>query len=170
MTDDKINTGSIDTAKRSTFVEPAEETAPEMGKPRAAKIPEFLEESTLAERKAAAQDVKDPTPELRKASVAPPVKARDASIAQASQLINRDRDEEYGAAQLSFERISDIWTAILGTRVTEKQVALMMAGLKIARLSYDPDSEDGWVDLIGYAALGSEVLETGIERHTLTGK
>jgi hypothetical protein len=35
-------------------------------------------------------------------------------------------------------------------------VPLMMAALKMARLSHALDSEDGWVDLAGYAGLGGD--------------
>jgi hypothetical protein len=35
---------------------------------------------------------------------------------------------------------------------------MMMAGVKLARLSATPDHQDSWVDLAGYAATGSECL------------
>lgn len=143
--------------KRGTYIEPGGDAAP-------AEMPEFLksEESkpTIAEQKAERATLK--------AVSAPPVAARDSVIARAQSLISTERSEEYGDAQLSFERISDIWSTILGVRVTEKQVALMMAGLKIARLAYDPDNQDSWVDVIGYAALGAEVNETEVLRQTVT--
>jgi len=69
----------------------------------------------------------------------------------------RERGEEYGTVSENFGKTAAIWSAILGHDVTPGQVALCMAGLKIARLTYDPQDEDGWADLAGYAACGGEV-------------
>lgn len=169
--------------KRSTYVDPGHpqftETTTEADRAEPRKrIPEFLEDGggqlaaaidetrTLAERKLAEEQEQGQV--QRDADVTTmasrPVPARDTVISKAQGLISGDRDEEYGDAQMSFQKIADIWSVILNVRVTEKQVAMMMAGLKLARLSYDPDSEDGWVDLIGYAALGAEVRETDLSR------
>jgi hypothetical protein len=68
-----------------------------------------------------------------------------------------DRGEQYGSIADNFGKTAAIWSAILGIEVTPAQVGLCMAGLKISRLTYDPQSEDGWVDLAGYAACGGEV-------------
>ena len=59
-------------------------------------------------------------------------------------------------------RIATIWSAILGHPITPWQVALMMAGLKIARLSHAPLSEDSWVDAVGYLALGAELTSVNV--------
>jgi len=67
-----------------------------------------------------------------------------------------DRGKEYGTVAENFSRAALIWSAVLGKPVTREQVALCMIGLKVARLSYDPTSEDGWVDTAGYAACGGE--------------
>lgn len=69
----------------------------------------------------------------------------------------RDRGLEYGTVAENFNRAALIWSSVLGRPVTPQQVALCMIGLKLARLSYDPDAEDGWVDVAGYAACGGEV-------------
>tara|TARA_S200002703_G_C3795496_1_gene245601 strand:+ start:1629 stop:1922 length:294 start_codon:yes stop_codon:yes gene_type:complete len=68
-----------------------------------------------------------------------------------------DRGDQYGSVAENFERTADIWSAILGTQVTAQQVALCLIGLKVARLTYDPDAVDGWIDVAGYAACGGEV-------------
>jgi len=72
----------------------------------------------------------------------------------AAQEIFGERAGEYGDAYLMHERISVIWTAILGVEVQAHQVALCMAGLKMARLSHQPEHRDSWVDMINYAAIG----------------
>ena len=68
-----------------------------------------------------------------------------------------ERGEEYGTVSENFGKTAAIWSAILDQDVTPGQVALCMAGLKIARLTYDSQDEDGWADLAGYAACGGEV-------------
>ena len=56
-------------------------------------------------------------------------------------------------------RIAKIWSVILGFDVTEEQVALMMVGLKVARLVETPDHQDSILDIAGYAAVMSECIE-----------
>lgn len=55
------------------------------------------------------------------------------------------------------QRIADIWSVVLQQPVTPEQVALCMAGVKMARLVQSPDHEDSWLDLAGYAAVGAEI-------------
>jgi hypothetical protein len=46
-----------------------------------------------------------------------------------------------------------------GRRIFEAHdVAIMMALLKISRLSWEPTKKDSWVDLAGYAACGYEII------------
>lgn len=71
----------------------------------------------------------------------------------------RSRGAHYGTMRENHQRIADIWAVILQQRVTPEQVALCMAGLKIARLVQSPDHEDSWLDLAGYAAVGAEIVD-----------
>ena len=82
---------------------------------------------------------------------------RDEILDTAKDMINGDRAKDYGDATANFERIAAIWSVVLNRTITRKEVALCMAGLKIARLARSPDHDDSWVDLAGYAALGGEV-------------
>jgi hypothetical protein len=82
---------------------------------------------------------------------------RTLVLTQAADLINNDRDRDYGSADANHLRIATIWGVILGTPVTPAQVALCMAGTKIARLAHDITKVDSWVDMAGYAALGAEM-------------
>ena len=52
--------------------------------------------------------------------------------------------------------IAALWTAYTGTDVTPKDVAMMMALLKIARAKAG-SKPDTYVDLAGYAACGAEI-------------
>jgi hypothetical protein len=80
-------------------------------------------------------------------------------LTQAADLVNNDRDRDYGAALANHQRIASIWSVILGVTVTPAEVALCMAGVKIARLAFDISKTDSWVDLAGYAALGGEIAQ-----------
>jgi hypothetical protein len=85
-------------------------------------------------------------------------KLRDDVIGEAKTIISGDRADDYGDLQENFGRIATIWSAILGVEVPVEKVALMMAGVKIARLAGGKmDHRDSWVDIIGYAGLGAEV-------------
>ncbi len=68
-----------------------------------------------------------------------------------------ERGGECGGGDENLGRVAKIWLAVVGCEVTVSQGALCMAGLKIARLTYDNGDEDGWADLAGYAACGGEV-------------
>lgn len=83
---------------------------------------------------------------------------RTRTLEAASDLINGDRQKDYGTPQENFSRIADIWTVILGHVVTPDQVALCMAGLKLARLAQGPHM-DSYIDGAGYMALAAELSE-----------
>ncbi|MEO1102946.1 MAG: DUF6378 domain-containing protein [Pseudomonadota bacterium] len=68
-----------------------------------------------------------------------------------------DRMERYGTPQAVHEKAADMWTAILDTPVTAKDVALCMAALKIARLAEGGHHDDSAVDIAGYAAVYQEI-------------
>lgn len=84
---------------------------------------------------------------------------REDVLQSAAALINGDRQADYGSAWDNHKRIADIWSVIMQRPVTPSQVALCMVGVKIARLINDPSKADSWVDIAGYAALGSEMEE-----------
>ena len=52
--------------------------------------------------------------------------------------------------------IAALWTAYAGTDITPKDVAMMMALLKIARAKAG-SKPDTYIDLAGYAACGGEL-------------
>lgn len=83
---------------------------------------------------------------------------RNEVLGEAGLTLNL-RGAEYGTVEENFGRIADIWSVILEKKITRKQVALCMIGLKVARLQNTPEHEDSWVDIAGYAALGSEVKD-----------
>ena len=89
------------------------------------------------------------------------MKDRQFFLKTAEELINGPRAKEYGPARKNHERIAQIWSIILEHEVTPEQVVACMVGLKLARLSEDMTKDDSWVDIIGYAALGGEIINDG---------
>lgn len=77
-------------------------------------------------------------------------------LEEARALIQGDRAASYGDAKASFERIAAFWTAYKGVEITAKDVAAMMILLKVSR-GVTSAKRDNWVDMIGYAALGSQI-------------
>lgn len=87
---------------------------------------------------------------------------RSQVLDRADSAINGDRQQDYGEAQASFQRIASLWSAILdrklgGNQITPQEVALMMAGLKISRAVGNAGHVDSYVDMAGYAALAAEL-------------
>lgn len=82
---------------------------------------------------------------------------RGEILDEANRLTHGDRDKNYGTPYVNHKRIADIWAVILGIDVTPSQVALCMAGVKIARLVETPDHIDSFVDLAAYASIAGEI-------------
>lgn len=75
----------------------------------------------------------------------------------AKGYVTQDRNASYGGPEQSFQTIADLWSVHLRSPITATDVAVMMALLKIARLSANPAHLDSWTDLAGYAACGGEI-------------
>lgn len=83
-------------------------------------------------------------------------------LQQADQLIHGQRAVDYGSAHESFSHIAKIWSALLDKKLTKsitaEEVALLMIGLKSARLLNTPTHTDSWIDIAGYAGCGGETI------------
>jgi hypothetical protein len=74
----------------------------------------------------------------------------DHSIAgEAINLVTGDRQNAYGHPRTNFQETADLWSVVLGTKVTPQQVALCMVQVKLARELHKP-KRDNLVDAIGY--------------------
>jgi hypothetical protein len=89
-------------------------------------------------------------------------KDRDYFLAEAQKLIKGPRAKDYGPVKKNHQRIADIWTILLDKKlkepITPEEVVACMVGVKTARLAEDISKDDSWIDIIGYAALGGEII------------
>ena len=81
-----------------------------------------------------------------------------------------DREQDYGNPEDNFGTIAQLWTIYLSKLPSDdhgvpwlgsKDVAAMLALLKIARIASGHAKADNWVDLAGYAACGGEIESEG---------
>ena len=84
---------------------------------------------------------------------------RKRVLSEAEKCVCGQREHEYGVPEDSFEMIGKLWTVYLdyATKIDAHDVAAMMALLKIARISENPQHMDSWVDGCGYLACGGEI-------------
>ena len=98
---------------------------------------------------------------------------RSEILEAAKRCVCGDREQDYGSPENNFKTIASLWNSYLyGAGLLEnsnpnvwkglkpKDVAAMLAMLKIARIASGNAKEDNWIDLAGYAACGGEI-ETG---------
>lgn len=79
------------------------------------------------------------------------------TLLEAHNLINGDRQNEYGLPGDSFRRIAKYWSAYLGTELDGHDVACLMALLKLARESYRR-KKDNLLDAAGYIGLAGDMM------------
>lgn len=77
-------------------------------------------------------------------------------LEEADNLINGERNQQYGSAKVAFTRYAAGWSQILGIEVTPKQVALCMLWLKIGREVNRP-KRDNLTDMAGYIGLAEQI-------------
>ncbi|WP_051165727.1 DUF6378 domain-containing protein [Amycolatopsis orientalis] len=92
---------------------------------------------------------------------------RKALLTEAESLVNGDRNNTYGEPHQDFQRTADMLSALGfqhahpgGVRaIAAHDVAVILAAVKLSRLTWSPEKRDSWVDLAGYAACGHEAFE-----------
>lgn len=91
----------------------------------------------------------------------PYYRGREYFLDEAKTIVCNDREDQYGSPEDSFKLIAELWTAYLFNdnvgSLSEKDVAIMMTLLKIARIASSRFKEDSWIDAIGYLACGAEL-------------
>lgn len=90
---------------------------------------------------------------------------REIILKTAMNAVMGKRQLDYGTPENNFSRIADLWNAYLGDKtVDSKDVAMMLALLKIARIKTGTATEDSFVDLAGYAACGGEIATSATDK------
>lgn len=82
---------------------------------------------------------------------------RRECLETAMKIVCEDREASYGTPEDNFNLISCFWSLYLGVTINPKDVAMMMALLKIARDKSGRFKEDNMIDLAGYAACACEI-------------
>ena len=88
---------------------------------------------------------------------------RTEILQKADQCVSGYREQDYGSPEDNFTTIAGFWNTYLRSargiepEISAKDVAVMMALLKIARIAGGGGSGDSYVDLAGYAACAGEI-------------
>jgi len=91
-------------------------------------------------------------------------KVRDIPLSQAIELINGDRNKEYGEPYDNFSDIAAVASVLLkpklkhGTQLSTKDVTMIMIAVKLCRMTTSPQKIDSWRDIAGYIGAGWEAL------------
>ena len=96
-------------------------------------------------------------------------------LREAEKTITGDRQSDYGDKRQNFAQIAMIWQGILapklipGQFITPEDTALLMMGVKMARLSKSPDHVDSQLDIAGYAGCFNIVQQEREEKKPMRG-
>lgn len=84
---------------------------------------------------------------------------RKEILETATKMVCGERQDDYGSVEDNFETIAKLWNIYLNGKkgIKAEDVGIMMALLKIARISSGKNKEDNYIDLAGYAACAGEI-------------
>lgn len=88
---------------------------------------------------------------------------RKECLRKAQEIVCNDREDAYGKPEDNFESIADLWSAYKDVEFSPKDVAMMMALLKVARIKTGKHKDDSFIDLAGYAACACEVSSKNLK-------
>lgn len=81
---------------------------------------------------------------------------REKLLEEAKRIVCGDRDQQYGKPEDSFCIIAKLWSDYIMRYLDERDVAMMMILLKVARDVSGESKRDNLVDIAGYAACAAE--------------
>ena len=88
---------------------------------------------------------------------------RDELLQRAAATVSGQRQQDYGQPEDNFALIARMWSAYRGIDFDAIDVAMMMALLKIARISSGHGTNDCFIDLAGYAVCGGEIFARAMD-------
>ena len=80
-------------------------------------------------------------------------------LKDALALTSEERHSTHGDKIRNHCNIASLWSAYLGKEITARDVALMMALLKIARTKLGNHNRDDYIDGAGYVAIAGEIAD-----------
>ena len=85
--------------------------------------------------------------------------AAKTTLKTAIELIENNRDKDYGDKYINHKNIAKLWSNFLDIEISPHDVAICMALVKIARMKHS-HKKDNYIDLAAYAAIAYEVHKT----------
>ena len=85
---------------------------------------------------------------------------RKECLNAAIDAVCKDRENTYGIPEDNFKLIAALWSTYTGTKISPRDVAVMMILLKVARVRTGTNHSDNFVDIAGYAACAAEIGES----------
>jgi hypothetical protein len=85
---------------------------------------------------------------------------RAETLDAAKACVCGQREQDYGSPEDNFSLIANLWWVYKGVPFSSTDVAMMMALLKVARISTGTGTADSFIDLAGYAACAAEISTT----------
>ena len=82
---------------------------------------------------------------------------RTECLEKAIEVVNGQREQDYGKPENNLGAIAELWTDIFGCTFNSVDVCLAMIELKISRIKSGHATMDSFVDICGYAAIGAEM-------------
>lgn len=82
---------------------------------------------------------------------------RGFSLVKALDIINGERQDQYGCPEDSFELIAKYWQTYLNVSIKPHDVVMMMVLLKIAR-EQGQGKRDSIIDAIGYLGIYDDIV------------
>ena len=84
---------------------------------------------------------------------------REEILRKANEIAKGNRAGMYGQPERNFQTIAIFWSEYLGAEITPSDVGIMMALMKIARISSGHYKEDNYVDVVNYLLFAAELNE-----------
>ena len=84
---------------------------------------------------------------------------KHTEILAASANILMARADQYGPADETFDRVSQLATLTLNKNITPYEVAIIMHCMKLARMATSKQNSDHYVDGINYLAFAGELAK-----------
>jgi hypothetical protein len=82
---------------------------------------------------------------------------RSEILDTAKKYVTKERANVHGDMKTNLTAIAKLWSVYLDTDIKPHDIGVMMNLLKIARIKFNPENADNWVDACGYMALSGEL-------------